>query len=162
MKHSIKINTDLSSLRFCKIIITKTIVMEHNRNLFWILCIKKRQNNKKKWLLDILFTCVHILLDVKLNDIPTIRIILSMMKKSLWKQKDAGARLTICCRPAAIPNIGWERVEKRERADRGNPWSEKGLLLQWSWVLAHISWLPGCPLTAIRRPYSFKTLIGHL
>lgn len=51
---------------------------------------------------------------------------------------------------------------RRERADRGNPWSEKGLLLQWSWVLAHISWLLGCPLTAIRRPYSFKTLIGHL
>ena len=51
---------------------------------------------------------------------------------------------------------GWERV------DRENPWSGPGLLSRWSWVLAHISWLPGCLLTAISRPCSFKPLAGHL
>lgn len=51
---------------------------------------------------------------------------------------------------------GWERV------DRENPWSGPGLLSRWSWVLAHISWLPGCLLTAINRPCSFKALAGHL
>lgn len=75
----------------------------------------------KKWLIYIHFTPVHILLDGKLNDIPTIRIILSVMKKVFVKAERRwvhGAGLTICCRPAAIPNVGWERVEKRESRQR--------------------------------------------
>lgn len=58
---------------------------------------------------------------------------------------------------------GWERSGVEERVDRENPWSGQGLLSQWSWVLAHISWLlPGSLLTAISRPYSFKALVGLL
>lgn len=75
----------------------------------------------KKWLIYIHFTSVRILLDGKLKDIPTIEIILSVVKKVLVKAERRwihGAGLTICCRPRAIANVGWERAEKRESRQR--------------------------------------------
>lgn len=82
---------------------------------------ENKKPNDKKWLIYIHFTTVHILLAGKLNDDPTIRIILLVMKKIFVKAErhwNHGARLTICCRPTAIPNVGWERVEKRESRQR--------------------------------------------
>lgn len=74
---------------------------------------------------------------------------------------DSGASSYHLSQTWATPNLGGSGVE--ERVDRENPWSGQGLLSQWSWVLAHISWLlPGCLLTAISRLYSFKALVGHL
>lgn len=73
---------------------------------------------------------------------------------------DTGASSYHLSQAWAAADLGGSEAE--ERVDRENPRSGQGLLSQWSWVLAHISWLPGCLLTAISRLYSFKALVGHL